>query len=102
VHTHRHTHVHTHAHVLAVRAVKSLGWKDPFTLVGHSLGAGVGSIMAAVSSHTIRTLVCIDHLGVMTKPADSALGVCMYVFRLCVCVCVRMRVCVCDCVCANA
>lgn len=43
-------------------AADTLGW-DEFSLLGHSMGAGIASLVAASCPERIRRLVCIEALG---------------------------------------
>ncbi len=54
-------------HVLDV--ADALGW-DRFTLLGHSMGAGIASLTAAVSDR-VRRLVAIEALGGLRGPEDE-------------------------------
>ncbi|SFB82382.1 Pimeloyl-ACP methyl ester carboxylesterase [Marinospirillum celere] len=52
-------------------AALALGWSR-FTLVGHSMGAGVASLLAAAHPEAVEKLVMIDGLGTLTTPDDEA------------------------------
>lgn len=57
-------------------AVMALGWKN-FTLIGHSMGAGVASLLAGAHPKGIEKLVLIDGIGTLTtadKDAADQLG----------------------------
>lgn len=57
-------------HVLDV--ADALGW-DRFTLLGHSMGAGIASLTAAAAPERIERLVAIEALGGLRGPeADTA------------------------------
>lgn len=59
-------------YVVAVHEVlDALGWQQP-VLMGHSLGAGVAAVAAAVMPERIHKLVMIEGLGPLTTPADEA------------------------------
>ncbi len=52
-------------------AVAALGW-DRFVLMGHSMGAGVASLLAASLGERVLRLVLLDGLAPgMTEPADA-------------------------------
>lgn len=52
-------------------AALALGWKE-FTLVGHSMGAGVASLLAAAHPEAVTRLVMLDGLGTLTTPDEEA------------------------------
>ncbi|WP_114416348.1 alpha/beta fold hydrolase [Marinospirillum perlucidum] len=52
-------------------AALALGWSR-FTLVGHSMGAGIASLLAAAHPEAIEQLVLVDGLGTLTTPDDEA------------------------------
>lgn len=52
-------------------AVMALGW-EKFTLVGHSMGAGVASLLAGAHPSVIEKLVLIDGVGTLTTPDNKA------------------------------
>lgn len=52
-------------------AVMALGWTQ-FTLVGHSMGAGVASLLAGAHPSVVEKLVLIDGLGTLTTPDKDA------------------------------
>lgn len=52
-------------------AIMALGWKN-FTLIGHSMGAGVASLLAGAQPDVIEKLVLIDGIGTLTTPAKDA------------------------------
>lgn len=57
-------------------AAMALGW-EKFTLVGHSMGAGVASLLAGAHPEVVEKLVLIDGLGTLTtadKDAADQLG----------------------------
>lgn len=56
-----------------VDCVHALGWDDgpQFSIVGHSMGAGVGGLLAGVLPHRVRCLVQIEAHGVYTRPASD-------------------------------
>ncbi len=52
-------------------AALALGWQR-FTLVGHSMGAGVATLLAGAHPEAIEQLVLIDGLGTLTTPEAEA------------------------------
>lgn len=52
-------------------AMHELGW-DQCHLIGHSMGGGVASCLAAALPERVNRLVLLDALGVLTLPADQA------------------------------
>jgi len=52
-------------------AVMALGWKK-FTLIGHSMGAGVASLLAGAHPEIIEKLVLIDGIGTLTTEDKDA------------------------------
>ncbi|NNF67529.1 MAG: alpha/beta fold hydrolase, partial [Gammaproteobacteria bacterium] len=57
------------ADVIAV--ADRLGWKR-FSLLGHSLGASVATLVAGTIPERIRSLVCIEGFGPLTTPPEQA------------------------------
>lgn len=53
-------------------AADTLGWTS-FHLLGHSLGAGIASVLAAACPQRVQSLILIELLGPMSKPADKTL-----------------------------
>ncbi|MCD0258206.1 alpha/beta hydrolase [Xanthomonas melonis] len=53
-----------------LQVADALGW-DRFTLLGHSLGGGVASLMAAAAPERIEALVVIEALGALAEPAEN-------------------------------
>nr|WP_283161252.1 alpha/beta hydrolase [Xanthomonas nasturtii] len=53
-----------------LQVADALGW-DRFTLLGHSLGGGVASLMAAAAPERIEALVAIEALGALAEPVES-------------------------------
>lgn len=51
--------------------VMALGWTK-FTLVGHSMGAGVASLLAGAHPEVVEKLVLIDGIGTLTTPDKDA------------------------------
>ena len=47
----------------------ALGW-DSFTLLGHSMGAGISSLLAAACPERIEALLAIEMLGSLVETAD--------------------------------
>ena len=54
-----------------VEAARSLGW-ERFSLLCHSMGAGIGPMVAAVLPAQVECLVCIEGLGSLTSPPEEA------------------------------
>lgn len=54
-------------------AADALGW-ERFFLLGHSLGAAIASMVAAIAPERIQGLVLIEGLGPLSKPAASLPG----------------------------
>ncbi|MFU8805470.1 MAG: alpha/beta fold hydrolase, partial [Bradymonadaceae bacterium] len=52
-------------------AADAMGWTD-FTLLGHSMGAAIGSLLGSVAGPRLERMVWIDALGVWTHPDDQA------------------------------
>jgi len=52
-------------------AMHELGW-DQCHLIGHSMGGGVASCLAAALPERVNRLVLLDALGILTLPADQA------------------------------
>jgi pimeloyl-ACP methyl ester carboxylesterase len=53
-----------------LQAAEALGW-NRFTLVGHSLGAGIASVLAGSFSDHLDCLVLIEGIGPMTATAEE-------------------------------
>ena len=56
-------------HVLDI--AEALGW-ERFRLLGHSMGAGIASLVAASAPGQVERLACIEALGGLSHPADEA------------------------------
>ncbi len=54
-----------------VDAASVLGW-ERYTLLGHSLGAGIASLVASVAKHEVSELVLIDGIGPIPSNTASA------------------------------
>lgn len=52
-------------------AADALGWAR-FALLGHSMGAGISSLIAAACPRRVRALVCIEALGGLAEDATEA------------------------------
>jgi pimeloyl-ACP methyl ester carboxylesterase len=52
-------------------AAEALGWQQ-FSLLGHSLGAGVAALLAGTWPDRVRRLVLLEGLGPMTEPDAGA------------------------------
>jgi pimeloyl-ACP methyl ester carboxylesterase len=63
----RHRH---HHHSLLVLSADGLGW-DSFSLMGHSLGAGLTSIIAGLYASRVKHLIVVEGLGPWTNPKKS-------------------------------
>jgi pimeloyl-ACP methyl ester carboxylesterase len=55
----------------AVGAADALGW-DRFSLVGHSMGAGISVLVAAVLGERVERLVLLEGAGPLSMPAEEA------------------------------
>lgn len=53
-------------------AMDQLGWQHA-DLLGHSLGATLVSVFAAICPHRVRRLILIEGLGPLTSPAEQSL-----------------------------
>jgi pimeloyl-ACP methyl ester carboxylesterase len=53
-------------------AVDALGWQE-FDLLGHSLGAGIASLVAAACPQLVRNLLLIEMIGAGTTPLEQTL-----------------------------
>ena len=51
-------------------AADALGW-ERFDLLGHSMGAGVATLVAATCARRVRRLVLLEGLGPMSTPAEE-------------------------------
>lgn len=54
-------------------ALDALGWSS-CTLLGHSLGAALGTGYAAAAPERVDALMMLDGLGMVTEPTDQAAG----------------------------
>ncbi|SFX06704.1 alpha/beta fold hydrolase [Marinospirillum alkaliphilum] len=52
-------------------AALALGWSR-FTLIGHSMGAGVASLLAGAHPEVVEKLVMLDGIGSLTTPDEEA------------------------------
>lgn len=50
-----------------LRAADALGW-DRFHLMGHSMGAGIASLLAGASPQRVNRLILLEGIGPMTTP----------------------------------
>jgi pimeloyl-ACP methyl ester carboxylesterase len=62
-----------------IAALWSLGWIDstggatkPMVYLGHSLGGGLGTIVAGTLPRAFEQIVLIENMGLMTKPPEEA------------------------------
>ncbi|UXA71595.1 alpha/beta hydrolase [Xanthomonas prunicola] len=55
---------------ILLQVVDALGW-DRFTLLGHSLGGGVASLLAAGAPERVEALIAIEMLGALAEPVES-------------------------------
>ena len=55
----------------AFACADALGWEE-FTLMGHSMGAGVASLMAGTLPQRIENLICLEGFGPLATPAEKA------------------------------
>ncbi|NNF52212.1 MAG: alpha/beta hydrolase [Gammaproteobacteria bacterium] len=51
-------------------AARGLGWEQ-FNLLGHSLGAGIATLVAGAFAERVRKLVLIEGLGPLSAPVDA-------------------------------
>ncbi len=56
---------------VVLQAAGALGWNE-FSLLGHSMGAGIAALVPAVEPERIRRLVLLEGVGPMTTPAAEA------------------------------
>lgn len=63
---------HMTDYVADVRMVVDAMATEPIDLIGHSLGAGIACLLAAVCPQLIRRVVLIDGLGPLTATPDQA------------------------------
>jgi len=59
------------AHVLAL--IDALGW-ERCVLLGHSMGAAIASVVAAVAPQRVQALVAIEALGGLAAPANETVA----------------------------
>eukprot|EP01133_Synstelium_polycarpum_P007215 gene7215-8379_t len=53
-----------------VDVADALGWKT-FAIIGHSMGAGIGSILAATMPSLVERIVCLDFIGILSREQDQ-------------------------------
>jgi len=56
---------------VVLEAADALGW-ERFNLLGHSMGAGISSLVPAVSSDRVLRIVLIEGVGPLSGPAEGA------------------------------
>ncbi|KAM9985927.1 hypothetical protein ACTFIZ_002235 [Dictyostelium cf. discoideum] len=49
---------------------EALQWKT-FSIMGHSMGAGIASIVAASMPHLVERIICLDFIGILSKEQDQ-------------------------------
>lgn len=57
-----------------VDTADALGWTEPFTVCGHSMGAGVGALVTAAFGAKVNALVMIEQLGHVSRPEEDTAG----------------------------
>lgn len=57
-------------HLHFVADCRRTGW-ERFTLLGHSLGGGVASLLAAAAPERVEALIAIEALGALAEPVQS-------------------------------
>ncbi len=55
---------------ILLQIADALGW-ERFTLLGHSLGGGVASLLAAAAPERVEALIAIEALGALAEPVQS-------------------------------
>ncbi|EFF45013.1 hydrolase [Xanthomonas citri pv. aurantifolii str. ICPB 11122] len=53
-----------------LQVADALGW-ERFTLLGHSLGGGVASLLAAAAPDRVEALIAIEALGALAEPVEN-------------------------------
>lgn len=53
---------------------KTLGWRN-YSVIGHSMGAAIGSVFTAVCPDNIASLVMIDDVGPLCRPASKTVSI---------------------------
>jgi pimeloyl-ACP methyl ester carboxylesterase len=56
---------------LVLAAIDALGW-DRFSVIGHSMGAGISTLLPAVAPDRVDRLVLLEGFGPLSDPADAA------------------------------
>lgn len=56
---------------VVLQTADALGWES-FSMIGHSMGGAVASMVAPVAPERVERMVFIDALGPMSSPADQA------------------------------
>jgi pimeloyl-ACP methyl ester carboxylesterase len=56
---------------VVLEAADALGWQR-FSLIGHSMGAGIATLVPAVAGERIERLVLLEGMGPLSSPAEGA------------------------------
>ncbi len=55
---------------MLLQVADALGWKR-FTVLGHSMGGGIASLLAAAAPERVEALIAIEALGALAEPVES-------------------------------